>query len=138
MIKRQITLSILIFFLVLGICGAYYFNKPHSGISNERPAFVITALDLYNEFNQNEISANKKYLNKVLSVKGIVSNIQTLNGQDLIQLNSGDNAGGISCLESKSEVNNSSMLKPGQMVSIKGKCSGFLMDVNLVDCIVEK
>ena len=29
-------------------------------------------------------------------------------------------------------------LKTGDSVTIKGKCTGYLMDVNLVDCVIKK
>ena len=84
-----------------------------------------------------EKKANAKYLGKIVEVSGIISektkdrignyNI-TLQGPDLA---------GIGCEFENKVQDKLANLKEGQEVKIKGICTGVLMDVVLVDCVIE-
>ncbi|HTJ13218.1 MAG TPA: hypothetical protein VL547_14380 [Dinghuibacter sp.] len=123
--------------LVLVAAGAgwgwYLYNKPHQGVNSETASARLEAKNLYAAFQTDENKANGQYLGKVVEVKGKIS----AKTSGSLQLSCGDAAtGGINC-----------SLAPGQtlpgtdssaIVTIKGRCTGYLMDVNLVDCIIEQ
>jgi len=44
--------------------------------------------------------------------------------------------GGISCRFSPADDIKNGKIKKGMKVSVKGKCAGFNMDVNLTDCVL--
>ncbi|MEO6452826.1 MAG: hypothetical protein ABIN97_02075 [Ginsengibacter sp.] len=123
--------------LIIALIVYYLYNKPHTGISNIDTDVNITSTDFYKDFQQDETLANKKYLNKVIEVTGKVSDVQNTNGSQIIFLGSGDDMGGISCKLSNDESNKKPMPKVSATITIKGKCSGYTMDVNLVDCIIK-
>lgn len=124
--------------LLAGIAfGFYLYNKPHQGIGDETPAYDLKAEILINEYNTDEAKANEKYLGKVVAVSGVIAekskdkegNISvTLQGRDL---------SGIGCQFEPDAQKNLAGLKEGQEIKIKGICTGVLMDVVLVDCVIE-
>jgi hypothetical protein len=133
--KKYLIIAALIWVLLV-LAGLYFYNKPHRNAGSFQADVTVDAVELYNQFQHNESEANKKYMDKILEVKGMVAEIQHNGNSTSIQLDGGSPAGGINCSISGS-VNSSSMPAKGAQVAIKGRCSGFLMDVNLVDCVIE-
>lgn len=134
--KKYFLIAGIIWLVLVGF-GLYYYNKPHTSAANMEIDASIAAVDLYNQYAENEISANKKFLDKIIEVKGKVVDMQQAGNSTNIQLDGGSPAGGVNC----SIAENSSQIKlpgKGSMVTVKGRCSGFLMDVNLVDCVLEQ
>jgi hypothetical protein len=123
--------------LLIAIAGLYLYNKPHTGVSNVDTDLNITAAALLKDFEQDEKLANNKYLNKVIEVTGNVTDIQNVNGSQIILLGSDVAVGGVSCKMSNDKNIKKQLPKKSTTITIKGKCSGYLMDVNLVDCIIK-
>ncbi len=134
--KKKIFLAIGLMALAGVAFGIYLFNKPHQSVLNEKPDFQVESSEIINEFEKNEDAANKKFNGKVVEVVGVVSekskdeqgklNI-TLQGQDIA---------GIGCVFEKAAQSKAATLAEGQEVKIKGICTGILMDVVMVDCVV--
>ena len=126
-----------ILLLCLAGWGFYLYHQPHTGVAGIKPVAVLTATELYNNFQQDETKANGLYLDKVVLVKGVVGEIAQTDSTLTIQLQSGDITGGINCSLVVQE--NSKKLLPvrGSTVAVKGKCTGYLVDVNLVDGVLE-
>jgi len=117
--------------------GFYLFNKPHQGVANKEAAFTLDSKKLFNEFDQDETGANKKYLGKIVSVYGKVTDKAVdSKGTFSLILEGGDMAG-VGCQFDKSILKDVQNLKTGQVIKVKGKCTGMLMDVVLVDCVRE-
>lgn len=130
-----------VFFLgviLLCIAGRVYFlfNKPHTGTANIRANVSINAEDLYIKYQNNEAKANTLYLDKVLEVKGVVSAVSVKGPIVNIQLNA-STAGGINCNLFPVNPKDRQLPAIGSVLTIKGRCTGYLMDVNLVDCVIE-
>lgn len=121
-------------FLVVCFIGYYQYSKPRQSSANKPAAALITAAFLYHSYQQNEVEANLKYLGKVLEVEGTLLHIQKMDGALVVSLASGFPEGSINCQLFDTIINPS--YKTGVLLKIKGTCTGFLMDVNLVDCIV--
>jgi hypothetical protein len=123
--------------ICLAAWGLYTVYKPHRNVEGEDAAATLTATSLYNEFAKNESEANKKWTGKVLEVKGIISSV-TESG-NYISLNLAATAdGGVNCSVLKKDLPADHTFNKGDSISVKGKCTGFLMDVNMVDCIITK
>ncbi len=131
--RLLVTLPVLIL-LCLAVWAVYEYEKPHTGAEDKTTNIFIDASGLYNDFSKNETNANAKYLDKIIEVTGIVDDVQNTNGALVIMLNANQMTGGISCKMFDSKNN---FLKKGDKITIKGKCSGFLSDVNLVDCVIK-
>jgi len=117
--------------------GFYLFNKPHTGVENIQPAVTIAATDLYAQYSTAEKHSDSIFLDKIIEVKGIVSDVQKTDTAMNILLKAGE-TGDINCSLSLNDNKNIPMPSVGQNILLKGKCTGFLMDVELVDCIIEK
>lgn len=136
--KKIILLSLLAA-LITGISISFYlYNKPHQGISDKSPEFKLDAKVLVADFDKDEKKANEKYLGKVVQVQGFVSEkTKDNNGNYNLTLQGADLAG-IGCEFDPNYTESVASIKEGQQVTIKGICTGVLMDVVLVDCIVEE
>lgn len=146
--KTFFWLGILLFFLVLGAWGYYLYNKPHRSAADATVAFSIPADSLFMQYQRDEHAADKKYLNQVIVVSGKLTEIQH-NGSSEIWILSAQpgnspgagstvtsaGGGGINCQLFPTGKAPSKQPQPGDNVTIKGRCTGFLMDVNLADCV---
>jgi hypothetical protein len=119
--------------IILGICHVY---KPHQNAAGENAVANFSAPELYHEFQNDENSANKKWVGKVIEVSGIISSINESSAYVSITLKSAGD-GGINCSFAKADLSDSK-LKNGDSLTVKGKCTGYLIDVNLVDCVIKK
>lgn len=95
----------------------------------------MPAENIFQEFETNEAAANQKYVGKVLEIWGEVSEAQVSDSAAMILLAAGNNMGGVNCsfLEK-----NSKLPVKGQKITVKGRCTGFLMDVHLTEVVVVK
>ncbi|MCX6238593.1 MAG: hypothetical protein NTY07_13705 [Bacteroidia bacterium] len=144
MIKRK-TLRILLWIILAGIVVAtsavyYVFNKPRRNISKESAVYTMEAKQLISEFKKDEDSATKKYLDKTITVKGEIKSIRTLDNQSKV-FSLEDEMEGVSCtVDSADVVKNYSKLTQftkGSNVTFKGRCSGMLMDIQIINCVPE-
>lgn len=130
--KKVIFLVVVVFCLSGAIWGWVAFHKTRPSLASVKPDIRISAKTLYDAFNTDELNANKHYLNMVLEVEGMVASVQQGKTQTVIELSGGGNAmGGINC----AMRSNDNIPHKGMTVHIKGRCTGFLMDVNLVDAV---
>lgn len=127
--KKYILLGILIVILVGGGTGYYMFNKKVPTLESTTPDFVMSANDLFNEFENDETKALKKYENKIIEVTGKVISVKNNEFDSNIILEA-DMAmiGGVNC---SFKYKQDKEIKKGSIVTIKGQCQGFLMDVIL-------
>lgn len=104
---------ILLIFLLLVFVGYKYIYQDHRDIQKEEAEFVVSSDVIINEFLQNSIEAEKKYLNKTIEVKGFITEI---NKNDLTLNNS------VFCQFDKI-INNT--LKTNETITVKGRCIGY-------------
>jgi hypothetical protein len=128
--------KIIIGILVLGIIGVFIaykmYNKPHVNVEETSADISITADKILNDFSSDENLANLKYLDKIIEVKGVVSEINIEKG--IITIETNDDFGSVLCHLSEEASRKVSGLQEGQIIVVKGICTGFLMDVILVKC----
>jgi|SRR5882724_7962471 len=137
--KKKYFLFAGIIWLVLAGLGLYYYDKPHLNAGEKTTEITISAVDLYNQYQQDEAVANKKFLDKIIEVQGTITDIQRSANVISIQLNGGSAAAGINCsIATHNDNNKISLPEKGATINIKGKCAGMLMDVNLVDCVIQQ
>jgi hypothetical protein len=125
---------LVLFAVVLGICRIY---KPHQNVSGEDAVASLSAPVLYLDFQHDENAANKKWVGKVIEVSGIVLSVDESTAYVSISLKATAD-GGVNCSISKKDLSQDKTFKKGDSLTIKGKCTGFLIDVNLVDCVLRK
>jgi len=126
-------------FVCAGAVGTYYYlNRSVPGISGKKADFSLTPQNLLADFTANEQSANARYLDKVILTEGKINSIKSDEKNNVnIVLDTGDPMSGISCVLDKDETEKSEKLKLNDAVKIKGVCTGMLMDVIMVNCVIE-
>jgi len=133
---KKITIYILIIGLLSIFIGYTMYHKPHINVAKKPVDINITANTLLANFSSDETKANTKYLDKIIAVKGMVTNVE-FNGEKVaISLQTKEDFGSVVCYLVKDEVKKSAAIKEGQEVILKGICTGFLMDVILVKCVI--
>jgi Cu/Ag efflux protein CusF len=120
--------------VVVGIAyGLYSFFKKPIDTRNSEADYSLSANDLVAAFDV-EDEANKKFLDKIVEVQGKISEIATDTAGVTIMLESNDPIAGVTCSFYADESEKLKDLKEGDAVTIKGKCTGKLMDVVLNNC----
>ena len=130
--------KIIILVLIFGIIGAVVaykmYNKEHVNVAKTKSDISLSADEILNDFSSDESIANTKYLEKIIEVKGDISEIKTEKEKGIITLKTNDDFGSVLCHLSKESTQKINSLKVGQEIYLKGICTGFLMDVILVKC----
>jgi DNA/RNA endonuclease YhcR with UshA esterase domain len=126
--------KIIIGILILGIIGVFVaykmYNKPHVMVAETTADIFISANKIVADFSADETTANSKYLEKIIEVKGVISEMKIEKG--IITLKTNDDFGSVICHLSALATKEMSVLKEGQTIAVKGVCTGYLMDVILV------
>lgn len=119
-----------------GAVAYYLYNKPHRDIASEDAAFSLTADELFDAFEADEAAANALYLDKVVAVSGTVAEVtKNSAGQAVITITAANAMlGGVSATMQEAGT---SAVETGQTVTVKCRCTGYLMDVILINCTVE-
>jgi DNA/RNA endonuclease YhcR with UshA esterase domain len=130
--------KIIILVLIFGIIGAVVaykmYNKEHVNVAKTKSDISLSADEILNDFSSDESIANTKYLEKIIEVKGDISEIKIEKEKGIITLKTNDDFGSVLCHLSKESTQKINSLKVGQEIYLKGICTGFLMDVILVKC----
>jgi hypothetical protein len=133
--RRVVAVGIVVAGLIACV-ALYFYQKPSEKVISQQAEFNVMAVDIFNEFDKNEAVANKKYLNKVVSVAGKIADITAVDSLGINIILRADNPlFGVSCQVPSGSPD--SKLKVGDQVKITGLCTGKLMDVVLVKCRVE-
>ena len=120
--------------LVAALAGImiYLYNKPHRNVIAET-GIPISATELYAKFTSNEGQANQAYLNKVLQVSGQVLAIKSnATAGKVVILNTGDPLFGVACTLNLQETT-VHPVQPGEKITVRGICTGYLSDVVLTN-----
>jgi len=124
--KRIIIGGIVIVILMAAAYGWYQYNRTVQGLTDVRADFSVNATALINEFVSNEDVANKKYLNKILSVKGMIKNVEP--AQATIVLGDTADMSSVRCVLDSSTTTMTGSLQRGAVITIKGAITGFNKD----------
>jgi hypothetical protein len=130
----KIALFVVVFFAVGAILVALImFNKKHTDTAKAKPDFVITATVLQKEFEDNETAASARYINKILEVSGTIASIAQADSSNLnVSLKTGNDISSVICTFHNRTDN--PRFNQGDEITLRGECSGFLMDVLLNNC----
>lgn len=132
----------LLFLLVAGLIGAaygyYLWNKPHEDMGAAKAAVTLTAAQLLSEYTADETMANSKYLGQTIAVSGQVKESTNENGQVKIMLDAGDENFGVYCALDSAFQHPRKDFSVGENITLKGKCDGINLDVQMSRCVEQK
>jgi Tfp pilus assembly protein PilE len=129
---KKIIISLLVVAVLGGIVAYMQYNKPHQNIEKASAEAKIEATALFEAYTKDEATANQKYTGKIVEVSG---KVKAADGTTKINLEVGDAMFGVSCsLDPKNSA--ATTLIAGNTATLKGKCDGFNMDVQLSNCVI--
>lgn len=123
--------------ITLAVYAYKEYNRKPADLENKNALEHATVSLIVNEYANNEDAANKKYLGKVIQVKGTI--MEVTNQHDTaftILLGDSTLSSGVSCSVDKNHIAAAKKYTAGSIVNVKGICAGFLMDVELNRCLV--
>jgi len=127
--------SLIITLLIVAISQ---FNRAPVDVNDTSASITINADEILADFEADETVANKKYTDKIIQIKGVISEISTQDGNASITLDSPNFDANIICSFQSEDNLNILKFKAGDEISIKGICTGFLLDVVFVKCVIIK
>ncbi len=113
-------------------------NTQSNQTKTEEVVAKVTALQLYSEYEANEVAADSKYKNKLIEVSGTISNI----GKDVLDnpyvTLQGDSTTffSVQCMFKKSQQEQLTSLSKDTEISLKGRVSGKMMNIIINDCSI--
>jgi len=136
--KKIFIVFAILFCIVAGILlasGLYFKFMPDKNYEKVKADYTLNANNLLTEFEANETKANKKYMDKVVEVKGTIAEItKDQKGATVVALRNADAFSGVLCtLNESSKIQSYNV---GQAITIRGVCTGMLMDVVLNKCVI--
>jgi len=112
------------------------YNKPLSDIKKSKADITLSAQDLIDDYSKDELLADKKYVNNIIEIKGDIFKITADNGNSIIAFKNINGESSVLCHMLPEENLNVLKLKKNNPVIIKGICTGYLLDVIMVRCVL--
>jgi hypothetical protein len=132
--------------LVIGIVSVWYiFTEKFEDTGKQTASFSVNAMDLIKEFQANDSVANKKYVEKIITVNGRVSETEAADSTvNIKMIDTITNAYIIFAFQSQNGAE-AKQLKIGDSIAIKGSCSGGeyseileTESINFKRCVISK
>lgn len=101
----------------------YLFTLKHDDTATVEAAFTVESKSFLKEFETDLVLANKKYSEQIVTVNGIVSEIEMADTTANIKMIDTTNGSYIIFAFQKQYLAEAKALKAGEPVSIKGSCS---------------
>jgi hypothetical protein len=119
------------------LAALYMYNLKATDMAKAKPDFVITASTLQKAFEDDETAASTMYINKILEVTGKIASVKPAENNVIsISLVTESDFSAVIC--TFHAVGDTSKFSTGDEITLRGECSGFLMDVLLNNCAVIK
>ena len=122
-LKKLLIVKIIVLVVAGGVIW-YLFNKKFDNTADTKADYTVSALPFLNEFRKDINAANKKYTEKIITVNGMVSEIEaadTTMNVKMIDAATGDYA--IFAFQQQ-DMQSVKKLNKGDSISVKGSCSG--------------
>jgi len=121
---KYIIIFCIIIALAAGIGIGYRFTQKFDDTTNMRAVYLVNALDLIKEFQRNNSIANIKYAEKIITVTGLVTQVENANYSINIKMSDTVNGSYVIFAFQDKNLNEAKSIKTGDKIAIKGSCSG--------------
>ena len=135
----RIFLLVSLVIIISGISiGLYQYNKKSKDLSKFKPDYILEARDLVSAFTLDENAASEKYVNRIIEVSGRVneSDYSSTDSTLSLTLKGSEDIVGVICTFNGITEMSGKSFKDGDKITVRGECSGVLMDVLLNNCIL--
>lgn len=111
--------------LIAGAVAVWFiFTEKFTDTSERKADFTVNAMDFLQEFQKNDSLANTKYLEKIITVNGRVSETEAADTTINIKMIDTATDAYIIFAFQQQHLAEAKQLKEGDSVAIKGSCSG--------------
>lgn len=114
-------------------------NLAPAAAEQKEAAITVTATQLLNDYESNEVAADAKYKGKLVEVSGTIENI----GKDILdnpyvalETNSGSSIFVVQCMFDKSDQSQLATLTKNSRITLQGRVSGKLGNVVVRECAI--
>jgi len=131
----------LLLLIAASITGLYAYSEYNRGLPDThqlKPSFKLNTDEFLKQFEANEAEATTRYVDNTISVHGTIGSTHITDTTATVFLNDASSTASIICEFQKESSKELQKLKTGDPVTIKGICSGYLLDVILVRCVVDE
>jgi len=136
-IRHLLSATAVAVFFVLAIASSDD-KATETEISANTPEISISAQQLYQEYDENEVAADLKYKDKVLLVSGTVDEIaKDITDNIYVTLKGDEFIGDAQCFFADNHTDEAAQLKKGMKITIKGMCDGKMMNILLRGCSLQ-
>jgi hypothetical protein len=139
--RKTILIAVLVLFAIglvsAGLVYRFVYNKPHRDFEKARPAYIISAAELYDSFRNMRTEAEGKYNGQVVLLNGKLDKIELSDSivTGVFIFNQGMFGDeGIRCSMLPGHASKLKSIAQGSEVSIKGYVTGY----NDTDVIIEQ
>ena len=144
-VKKKIFIGLATIAITMGLYGYREYTRKNRNLSYVKANFKIQANALIKEFEENEKRANEKFLDKIIAVSGAIRDvIKDDKGFYSIVLGGDENMSTVRCSMNSIDQDEVGLLKKGNIIMIKGACTGFNADdllgsdIILNRCVIQK
>lgn len=102
----------------------YIFTEKFSDTAKHEADYTVNAMDFIKEFQLNDSAANKKYIEKIITVNGTVSEIELADTSVNIKFIDSTSGDYVIFAFQQQHLNEAKNLQEGKQASVKGSCSG--------------
>jgi hypothetical protein len=138
---------LIVIVVALGVVVFFAFreyNRTNKDLKNTSPDIITTVSGILAAFDKDSASFNKKYIDKVIAVSGVVKSIDQQENPVVIAMGNAGEMSSVQCSMDSTYANEYKSVKEGSQVTIKGLCTGartaemFGTDVILNRCILSE
>ena len=144
-LKKRILLAV----LLIVIAGTIYiyqeYNRSNVNIAHAESLFKVSANELIMAFSGDDSVASKTYVGKIISVAGMVKNIDKDDrGHFTLSLGDTSSTSSVRCSVDSMYSSRAASIKRGMDVVVKGNCTGYNedellgLDVIMNRCVIEE
>jgi len=122
---KRILLSLLVLAVIIGGVYWYVATEKFSDTTERKAAYTVNALDFIKEFLANDSAANAKYREKIVTINGTISALESPDTATVnVKFIDPPTGSYIIFAFQDTHLSEGKGLKVGDVVSIKGSCSG--------------
>jgi hypothetical protein len=143
--KKRFLLVVLLIVAAAAIYVYKEYNRANANIAKEESAFTLSAPELIKAFTESSSAAGSKYVGKIISVSGLVKNInQDERGHYTVSLGDTSSMSSVRCSVDSMYTGRAASVRPGMKILIKGNCTGYNedellgLDVIFNRCVIEE
>lgn len=140
--KRTLLFVIVGVLVVAVLYGLKEYFRTNKDLAGEKPVASLKAPELIKAFDTDSAGSNRRYVNQVIAVSGIVTAVQDKENPVVVTLGETGTLSSVQCSMDSTHAADLSGIKIGKTLSVKGLCTGALQeeifgtDVVLNRCVV--